>query len=599
MHVFSLFLVYLFPVVMEAVGLPPASPLGPGYVPPMDLTSNNSLVPAAWSQFTAIMNSYILTNESVEGLVPDFSKYTMSVSAFSMYDADTAQILQYHHTAADVQKSNIGVNKVDGDSIYRVDSVSKSFTVYLTLIEIGSRYWDCPITDFVADLADYAEKTAADALNVVNWKEVTLGALAGQIAGIPHDDPLLGGELLEILPDPTAVGLPPFNESIEAYDPCAAYQNASGTFCPEDLFLQTVTERAPVYLPWTTPAYTDLGYNLLALAVENITGKSFSAMIKEDMFQPLGLTSTYWSGELPGLTQAVVPGGNTTFGVITIAGTDADAPASGGVYSSVNDLAKYGTSILNSTLLCPEETRKWLKPIAHSGSLELSLGRPWEIIRITQPVSGRVNDLYVKFGSGTGSGALLVLSPDHGAGMSLLVTANTTDDLNYEDTIVGDALTSTVIPALEAQAAKEASQNFAGTYTSTTPGLNSSLTLAVDLTQGPGLIIISWISNSTDMFSDSGLLAGSKGSIYPSNVLPVGTGKAGKIAFRAAFPSVDFSGDVGPFTRQLTIDATWIGMDGTYYRGIGIDLFIFDVDATGKATSVSPAVTRATLKKVE
>ena len=598
MHVFSLLVLHLFPVAMEAVGFPPASPLGPGYVPPMDLTSNNSLIPAAWSQFTAIMNSYMLTNESIEGIVPDFSSYTISVGAFSMYDADTAQDLQYHHTAADVQNSNIGVNKVDGNSIYRVFSVSKSFTVYLTLIEIGSRYWDCPITDFVADLANYAEKTAPDALNVVNWKEVTLGALAGQIAGIPQEDPSLDQVMLGTYPDPTAVGLPPLSD-IDAYELCLAYANATASFCPEDLFLKSVTERAPVYLPWTTPAYTDLGYNLLALAVENITGKSFSAMIKEDMFQPLGLTSTYWSGELPGLTQSVVPGGNTTSGVFAYKYTNTNSPASGGVYSSVNDLAKYGTSILNSTLLCPEETRKWLKPIAHSSSLELSLGRPWEIIRITQPVSGRVNDLYTKQGTGGGSGAYLILSPDHGAGISLFVTGNTTDDASDTDTIIADALTSTVIPALEAQAAKESSQNFAGTYTSTSPGLNSSLTLAVDLTQGPGLIITSWISNSTDMFSDSGILSGQKGSIFPSNVLPVGTGQAGKIAFRAAFPPIGLKGDVGPFTRQFTIDATWIDLDAQYYGGIGFDLFVFDVDAAGKATSVSPAVTKATLKKVE
>ena len=576
--------------------LPPASPLGPGYLPPTDLTSSDSIIAAAWSDFSALIDSYTSTNQSIEGVVPDFSTYTLSTGAFSIYDAGAAQALQHHYTAPDVKSSNLGVTQVDGDSIYRVESVTKSFTVYLTLIEIGSRYWDFPITDFVPELAEFAEKTTPDILNVVNWKEVTLGALAGQIAGIPRDEAIQDQDLLGTLPDPTEEGLPPLNVSAEAIDACLPYVNATGIDCPEDLFLQQVTKRAPVYLPWTTPIYTNLGYNLLALVVENITGKSFDTMIKEDMLKPLGMNSTYWSGDLPGLSQAVVPGGNSSALEDDFLVTNVNDAASGGVYSTINDLAKYGTSILNSTLLSPEETRKWLKPITHTGSLQASVGRPWEILRVIQPVTGRVNDLYTKEGDGTGSSAYLILSPDHGAGISILIAGNGSTVL--ANTVVADAIVSTLIPAFEAQAAKESSLNFAGTYKSPSPSLNSSVTLSVDPTQGPGLMLKSWVTNGTDLSPFLLQFFGDEGALFPTDLSTAGPGKAGKTAFRATFGNSTNTRSQGLFTQENTIDGDWVGVDANIYGGVAIDLFVFDIDAKGQGVSVTPAAFRALLKKV-
>lgn len=92
------------------------------------------------------------------------------------------------------------------------------------------------------------------------------------------------------------------------------------------------------------------------------------------MVKPLGIDSTYL--QATDLVHAVIPGGNTSqayANYITLAANDI---ASGGVFSSINDLAKWGLSILNSTLLSQQETRKWLKPISHTGSLQLSVGRP-------------------------------------------------------------------------------------------------------------------------------------------------------------------------------------------------------------------------------
>ena len=261
---------------------PAAALLGPGYPPPADLTSNDSLVSAAWSNFSATTDTYIYRNQTLEGLVPDLGSYTFSAGAFSIFDAQAVEKLQYHHTERDVETSNTGVTRVDGDSIYRVASATKVFTVYLTLIEVGSRYWDSPITDFVPELADYSNDTAPDSLNVVDWKSVTLGVLAGQIAGIPRDTAVLAGDLLLGLgrgSGLTRLGLPPLNLSnLDALDPCVSFTNVTGVFCPRDRYFQAMTRRAPVFSSWTSPIYTNGGFALLSIALENITGRPFSTM---------------------------------------------------------------------------------------------------------------------------------------------------------------------------------------------------------------------------------------------------------------------------------------------------------------------------------
>lgn len=579
----------------------PAAPLlGPSYPPPADLTNNCSLVSAAWSNFSTTINAYIKRNQTLEGLVPNLGSYTFSVGAFSIFDAQAAEKLQYHHTGRDVETSNTGVTRVDGDSIYRIASITKAFTVYLTLIEVGSRYWDTPITEFVPELAKYSNNTASDALNVVDWKSVTLGALAGQIAGIPRDTALLGGDLLSLQalgagPDLAKLGLPPLNlSSLDAVDPCVGFVNSTGVVCPRDPYFQAITKRAPVFSPWTSPIYTNAGFALLSLALEKITGRPFSTMFQEDMIKPLGMDST--TLRLTDLTRAVIPGGNTTNAYINYQIYDGVAVASGGVYSTIKDLARFGLSILNSTLLPPQETRKWLKPISHTSSLELSIGRPWEIFRITHPVNGRVSDLYTKEGDGQGFSSYLILSPDHGAGFTILIAGNASTVI--ANTAIADILTSTVIPALESQAAAEAAHKLAGTYISTSPNLNSSVTLSVDPSRGAGLLVTSWISNGTDMFSWlPSLVGGDELSLFPADLRSAPVGQAVRVAFRGTFGLSNYKRDVGIFVDQVTTNLVWANVDTAIYGGASLDLFVFDVDAKGNAITVTPAATRAKLQR--
>lgn len=70
---------------------------------------------------------------------------------------------------------------MDGNSIFRVGSITKLFSVYLWLVEVGDVHWKQPITDFVPELKAAGN---ADDVERVQWEDVTIEALASHMSGI-------------------------------------------------------------------------------------------------------------------------------------------------------------------------------------------------------------------------------------------------------------------------------------------------------------------------------------------------------------------------------------------------------------------------------
>lgn len=58
--------------------------------------------------------------------------------------------------------------------MYRIARISKLLTVY-TLLEIGDKYWDRAVTDFVPELRALVPKSRSDPIGFTVWDEVPLG----------------------------------------------------------------------------------------------------------------------------------------------------------------------------------------------------------------------------------------------------------------------------------------------------------------------------------------------------------------------------------------------------------------------------------------
>lgn len=112
-----------------------------------------------------------------------YNETSFSISVFTASDEGLAW--EYHHASPLLANSSQGARSVDADSIYRVASMSKLTTVYLFLLCAGEDKWSDSIADWVPELLTGAslEKDAA----IPDWQNITIGDLAGQIAGVSRD----------------------------------------------------------------------------------------------------------------------------------------------------------------------------------------------------------------------------------------------------------------------------------------------------------------------------------------------------------------------------------------------------------------------------
>ena len=117
--------------------------------------------------------------------------FTPNVSSVSISMTSTAQelpIFEFNLTGSHLNASAGGVEKVSVDTVFRIGSISKLFTVYAFLLHNGLELWQRPITDYVPELARLSQHScAAWDLDSVRWEEVTLGSLASHMSGIGRD----------------------------------------------------------------------------------------------------------------------------------------------------------------------------------------------------------------------------------------------------------------------------------------------------------------------------------------------------------------------------------------------------------------------------
>ena len=603
--------------------------VGPTYPTPIDLSSNASLVAASWKNLSSTLDPYLKnTSKGPSSTLASLSaaevgNVTFSLGMFSIHDP-AASKLQYHHTSPEIANASHGTHSVAGDSIYRIASMTKLFTVLGGLLTMTDEDWNRPLTTIIPELGSFAAASDTDPVYKTAWDQITPWALACQIAGIARQGIAAADLLYAVALNPTRTaailateyGLPPAN--VSDLGSCLDIN------CTASSYVEGVMAQPPVLEPWTSPAYANNGFILLGIAISKLTGQPMS-QIYQSIFDTLDMGSSYSSAptKASDLTRSVIAGDPA----LSFAAANGIAVSSGGLFSTTHDLAKFGIAILNPPLLPANTTRKWMKPASHTASLTYAVGAPWEIVRYIHPAgsssAGKVTDLYTKSGDSGYYSSNMVLIPEYGAGFTILAASTNETVRGSATNVVLDYVTNAVLPALEAQAAQEARRNFVGTYkyTSTsqpnnaTIAFNSSLTIAFNKSTvigalNGGLSISRWISNGTDMLA-SPLFGGIRPRLMPS-ISARGSGGSGpaarsQVAFQASiYPQTNsytaaaaagVSGVIGPFTGQWNTNFDWLTVDATHYDGVGVNLFVFDLDAQGSATGVTPAAMKVNLER--
>ena len=196
----------------------------------------------------------------------------------------------------------------------------------------------------------------------------------------------------------------------------------SGTGVDRDFVLNWLRDRPLDFEPGTHWMYSNTGFYLLGLIVEEVTGESYGAYVRDEVALPLGLDDTFlcdeWRlperrtiGYQPTDSGFEVTNNYETTGVTTGFG------GAGGMCSTAVDLASLPTA-LEATGLIPEElVAEMLEPTTLSSGATINYGLGVRLGAVAdQPVWGHS-------GGSASTWALLAHYPD--AGLTVATMVNT------------------------------------------------------------------------------------------------------------------------------------------------------------------------------
>ncbi|WP_223620720.1 serine hydrolase domain-containing protein [Lysobacter sp. ESA13C] len=135
------------------------------------------------------------------------------------------------------------------------------------------------------------------------------------------------------------------------------------------------------FIPGQEYRYSNSGYALLALTVEKASGKSFAAFLRERIFLPLGMRHTVAYER--GLSEVAHRAYGYSFEQRRWTRTD-QSPTSavlgdGGIYSSIDDLARWDAALYDDRLLSDASRRLAFSPHTSTDLADVAYGYGWRI----------------------------------------------------------------------------------------------------------------------------------------------------------------------------------------------------------------------------
>jgi CubicO group peptidase (beta-lactamase class C family) len=222
---------------------------------------------------------------------------------------------------------------------YRLASVTKQFTAaaILLLVQDGKLALDDPLKKWLPSLP-----SAVDSVTITHLLTHTSGI-------IDYEDVIPAGTVTQ-LRDADVLHLLEGQDSVY-FKPGASYR------------------------------YSNSGYALLSLIVARASGKSFATFLRERIFLPLGMNNTVAYEE--GIS--TVP--NRAFGYTIKDGvwtrkdqsTTSAVLGDGGIYSSIDDLAKWDAALYDSRPLSDDSRRLAFTPHTATDQADVKYGFGWRI----------------------------------------------------------------------------------------------------------------------------------------------------------------------------------------------------------------------------
>ncbi|EWC43848.1 hypothetical protein DRE_07292 [Drechslerella stenobrocha 248] len=383
----------------------------------------------------------------------------------SVVHASKGKLFEFHSGRVRLNESaTASPTTTDGDSIYRIASITKAFVVLEALI-LGRQ---AHLKGFVPELN--LESRLKDVLPEfrlpTSFKdeegEITLAHLGSHRAGLARD---VGEYQLDSLDD---IAYPPTSPGILDGFP----HNRTA----EEL-LSMIADRDLAWQVGETPSYSNTGFSLLGMAVGAYhnklwkQGKNFTAIMRDDIFTPLNMDHTFTGPIPPHLRKhVIVPAASNLVDKVFAPSHD---PA-GGMFSTTNDLSKLLHKVLLASkpeLIAPAQRLTWLKSVHQFTDGIGSVGIPWETFPAVMPDFSRYN-LYSKGGSLPAQFTEISVLPEFGYGVVALVSLGITNDELHAGSDHSDPLAlsfqvhNTLAPAIWQAYNEILVENYVGVYIS-------------------------------------------------------------------------------------------------------------------------------------
>jgi CubicO group peptidase (beta-lactamase class C family) len=245
-----------------------------------------------------------------------------------------------------------------------------------------------PIVSKSYGLADLEKKLAATPATSFRLASLTKQFTAASILLLVQDRKLT-------IDDPVRKWLPSLPQVAEQMTIRHLLTHTSGMIDYEDVIPAQMTaqlrdadvlkilegQNRTYFAPGSGWRYSNSAYALLALIVERASARSFAAFLRERIFQPLGMSSTVAYEE--GISTVT----NRAFGYSMVNGmwTRLDQSQTsavlgdGGIYSSIDDLAKWDAALYDERLLRKDLLKQAFTPATHSDDPKVDYGFGWRI----------------------------------------------------------------------------------------------------------------------------------------------------------------------------------------------------------------------------
>jgi CubicO group peptidase (beta-lactamase class C family) len=223
---------------------------------------------------------------------------------------------------------------IQSNTNFRLASFTKQFTATCIMLLVHDRklHYDDQLTDIFPEFPAYG-------------KAITIRNLLNHTSGLPDYEDLL----------------------------MAKYPNTAEEKIPQILdagVLQLLEQQsAGKFPPGSKWEYSNSGYAVLAMIVEKVSGKPFGQFLHDRIFAPLQMNNTlaYQKGKNEAPHRAYGHTKEKDGWRQTDQSPTSAVLGDGGIYSSIDDLAKWDRALRNHTLLSAAEMQPALTPVQPSG----------------------------------------------------------------------------------------------------------------------------------------------------------------------------------------------------------------------------------------